>query len=627
MSYTIKNFFLDVNKKWLSHQKIPANNSSVSYFDLIERNIHKQLIQIIQTERKKTGKFRDFIESFYTGFGNDMKVLELFVESLTNFSDHDGLMKSISVLNLYNLRSPIMLGFSPDMKDTSRYSVYIGEPDTGIRKPEYHGSNDVLKNYKIYLSNFAKAVNFHELATEFLEIERAITEFYPDPNHDVELEELYNPMTFGNLQSQFTHINFSLIFSAIGIDTKENIIYVVNNIKYLFFVDRLLRTKPLQFWKIWIKSSIYTSLHGLLPVKVRKSYFDFYQRFMKGQRNESSLDEQALSVCSDLVGDTIGQLYIASDLAKFQKIKAGTTEIIKMVKVAARARIMKLNWLSEGSKAIACHKLDKMNLKVAYPEKWYDDFKNVEIDSGQFLLNVLNLSKSITKYEISKITSNSVDDRKFWDSACFEVNAFYYSEMNEFCIPLGFLFEPFYSESMSFIQIVAGLGNIVGHEISHGFDKDGRKFDENGNNYPWWTSLDLELYHEKTKQIITLFNQEQYHGLPVNGELTLDENLADFGALAICLDVLHNSWASKPINEAEKKAQLREFFIWYSKTWAYKDTRAHQKLAVKTNVHAPAELRVNTLLPHFDEFYYAFDFDDKHEGYVAPENRVDVWGR
>jgi putative endopeptidase len=179
---------------------------------------------------------------------------------------------------------------------------------------------------------------------------------------------------------------------------------------------------------------------------------------------------------------------------------------------------------------------------------------------------------------------------------------------------------------MSYVQIIAGLGNIVGHEISHGFDKDGRKFDEHGNNFPWWTSLDLELYHSKTKQVVDLFNNQDFYGLKINGAMTLDENLADFGAIAITLDVLKNSWTGLNLSETEKKKQLREFFTWYSKTWVYKTTREQQKLAVKTNVHAPAELRVNALIPHFEDFYYAFDFDERHEGFIKKEDRVDVWG-
>ena len=246
---------------------------------------------------------------------------------------------------------------------------------------------------------------------------------------------------------------------------------------------------------------------------------------------------------------------------------------------------------------------------------------------SNFLLNLLLLLKRSTNDEIQKLTSYTNINKKMWDVPCYEVNAFYYSEMNEFCIPVGFLFPPFYDKTLSFVQIMAGIGNVIGHEISHGFDKDGRKFDENGNNFPWWTSLDLELYNIKTKQIVDLFNRQKYYGLKINGEMTLDENLADFGALAITLDVIHDSWKGKSISETEKKKQLQEFFIWYSRTWVLKTTRQKQKLAVKTNVHAPAELRVNTLVPHFADFYYAFDFNEHHEGFINPEDRVDIWGK
>jgi predicted metalloendopeptidase len=285
---------------------------------------------------------------------------------------------------------------------------------------------------------------------------------------------------------------------------------------------------------------------------------------------------------------------------------------------------MKLTWLSESSRLIACRKMDCMSLNVAYPDVWFDEFKGIKIDSEQFLLNVLTIMKNQTIYQIEKLKHQKKDT--YWDSACFDVNAYYYSELNMFCIPIGFLFPPFYGDDMNFIQNIAGLGNIVGHEISHGFDKDGRKYDEFGNNYPWWTSLDVELYKEKTQKIIKLFNDASYHGLKVNGALTLDENLADFGALAITLDVLRAYFATKSLTKEERKSQLQEFFIWYSKTWCYKATRAKKDTAIKVNVHAPPELRVNALLPHFDEFYEAFDFDESYEGFIPKSERIDVWG-
>jgi putative endopeptidase len=628
MSYSIKNFFKDVNSKWLRQQKIPSSNISISYFDKIEKSIQDKLLKIIHKERKKGGKYGDFMESFYTGRTNDIHMMHLFAESLSDFNDYDGLMKSIGLLNLYDMRCPISLNFALDMKNTESYTVIISEPTTGIQKTDYEKVTDIQEEYKKYLENYGAAIGFPKLSTTFLAIEKQITKLYFDTQKDIDMEVMYNPMTYKNLCAHFESINFGLIFSGCHIPKAvyESKIYTVSNVKYMSEINKYIKTKNLDFWRLWIKSCVYTSLHPYMAQPLRKIYFDFYYKEIQGQKIDTSIDEQALELSKNIVPDVISKLYIESDLEKFRMIKSGATDIILKIKAATHERLSKLSWLSKSSRKIACHKLDKMNFKVAYPDVWYDLFKGISIDKSHFILNLLNLVKQDTLYEIEKLSNHTEKYKRYWDVPCFEVNAFYYGEMNEFCIPIGFLFEPFYSNKMSFIQTVAGLGNIVGHEISHGFDKDGRKFDENGNKYPWWTSLDLDKYHVKTKQIVDLFSNQTYYGLKINGGMTLDENLADFGGLTICLDVVKKSW-SAGISESEKKAQLREFFIWYSKTWAYKTTKEHRKMAVKTDVHAPAELRVNTLVPHFEEFYYAFDFKEDEEGYIKPDKRVDVWGR
>ena len=630
MSYSIKNFFTDVNKSWLSKSKILSNDKSISYYNLIDDEIKEKLKNIISLERGKDNKFGKLIESIYTGHTNDMNVLQLFVESMIQFTNHKELLRVIGILNLYNIRSPISLNFDVDMKNTSRYVVYVSEPELGLQKKAYEMDNSADKNtvkiYKNYLNKFGADVNFKSLATEFFEIEREISKLYLEPEEEDNIEIQYNPLTFKNLNDQFSHIDFEILFDACKIsgDTQKSTIYVVNNIKYLHKINTYFKTKSLDFWRIWIKSCIYMALHLLLPQNIRNSHFEFYMKFLQGQKKEISNDEYAIRICREIAPDVIGKLFIESDLSKFQKIREGATKIVHLVKKIAKERISNLSWMSESSRIIAKYKLDCMKIKIAYPDVWYDSLKDIYIEKDQFLLNILNITKNDSLNEIKKLTKLGDKEKRFWDSPCFEVNAFYYSQLNEICIPLGFLYSPFYSEDLNFPQIVAGLGNIVGHEIFHGFDKDGRKFDERGNNFPWWTRLDSTLYQKETQKIIELFNNEQFYGLQVNGKLTLDENIADFGALAICMDMLEEH--SRKMNSSDRKKILREFFIWYSKTWAYKSTIAYRKEAIKTNVHAPAELRVNTLLPHFAQFYEAFDFDEGHEGFIPVFKRVHIWG-
>ena len=157
----------------------------------------------------------------------------------------------------------------------------------------------------------------------------------------------------------------------------------------------------------------------------------------------------------------------------------------------------------------------------------------------------------------------------------------------------------------------------MAHEMAHGFDEEGRKYDEKGNYKHWWVSIDIELYKEKTKKLVELFNKEKYHGLSVDGELTLGENLADFGAMAICLQV---------IKERGLQSELREFFTWYAKTWIYKETNAKREQAIKKDRHAPAETRVNVVIRHFQEFYDAFSIKEGDPGWIAPNERINIWG-
>lgn len=627
MPYSITNFFGDVNSNWLSKQTIPSNDYSISYFDKIEKSIQDDIYKLIRKERSTGSPYGEFLESFYTGRDNDVNMMHVLAESLTKFTDHAGLMKSIGMLNLYDLRSPIALNFGLDMKNVDSYTIHINEAGTGLLKSEYAPDSDNMKQYKEYLVRYGEALGFKELATKFLHIEKDLVKLYEDNKKPWDLECSYNPMTYNNLCSQYAHIDFVSLFESCCIPEAiyKNKLHIVSNMAYMNEMNKYMKTKTLDFWRVWIKACVFTSLHGVMGGKLRRIFFDFELKHLQGLNADRSLDEQALAISKGVASDSIGKLYILSDKRKFAAIKKGAREIVVQVKATAHERIDKMDWLSESSRLLAKHKLSKMKLNVAYPDIWYDVFDGCPVDRSQFLVNYLELARRDTLHEIKKMEDIRLTRQGYWDATCFEVNAYYYGEQNEFFIPVGFLFAPFYSRDMSFVQNLAGLGNIVGHEISHGFDKDGRKFDARGNNYAWWSSLDLAKYRVKTRQVIDLFNKQKFHGLKVNGTMTLDENLADIGGLAICLDVLKKRLAG--LGEKDRKAQLREFFIWYSKGWAYKATAQHRRLAIKSDVHSPAELRVNTLVPHFDDFYYAFGFKEGDEGYVKPENRLDVWGR
>jgi putative endopeptidase len=629
MSYSLNDFYTSVNKKWLDSHEIPGDDTSFSIFDELEKSVRGEIIDIIHKERRKNTPAGHFIESIYTGRDNDLETIEQFIEELTHFSDHSGMLESIGRMNLYGLNAPISLEISYDSRDTHKYCVYLTTSVLGILKHDYaEKSGEVYKKYKQYLTDVGKAANIPQMATRFLDIESRFAKIHHEKHNSSKIELIYNPFSYALLCKQFHNINFAALLRGSDIPTElaERSLFVVAHMEYITLINDVIHTISLADWKLWIKCSIYLSFIQVLPAPFEKLHFDFYVKFMKGQKKDTDAEHKTFLICDDMIEDSISKLYLAANSAKFKAIKTGATKIYEKVISAAKERVLRLNWLSPSSRQIARHKLDHMGLRMAYPEKFSDEFGQIQIDKTQFLKNVLLLRKHGSQESIAKLHGETPEQRAMWESSIYEVNAFYYTEMNEFAVPLGFLRPPFYSVDASFLKNLAGLGNIIAHEIAHGFDEEGRKFDASGNYFPWWSSIDVELYNNKTRQLINEFNKQKYFGLPVNGKLTLGENLADFGAIAICMDVLRKDFAQRKVSKAKRLEELREFFIHYAYSWAFKERSAVRKLSLETDVHAPPQLRVNVVCKHFDEFYEAFGFTEKDEGWIAPEDRIDIWG-
>jgi len=629
MSYSLKDFYNDTNKQWLAGQTVAPDKNSVSVFDELEDDIKNDMKKLIHYARHTDTPMGAFINSAYSGWHNDLYQLDFLLERQSTFTNTHECARSIGEINLYGLRAPIEINVSNDMRNTDKFAVYIGEPELGIPKSEFIEKGEIYHRYKKFLVDVMHLSKIPNLAAQYFEIEETLAQVYNDREDLGKAELTYNPMNYAMLCREFPNIHWVGLFEGVQIsaDALAELTYIVMNPGYIRLIDKYMTTFTNKKWQFWIKSSILLSVMGVLHEPYDKIYFDFYLKFLKGQEKRDDEDTRVYSLCREVCSEALGKLYVETNYSQFEKIRVGATEIKDLVVSAAKTRVMKLNWLSEGSKQIARHKLATMGHKMAFPNIWFDEFKGVPIEKNTFLINLLGLNKRSTLWDMRKLTGETAQMRKLWSNPCFEVNAYYYAELNELCIPLGFLKKPFYSPDASFVENLAGVGNIIGHEISHGFDEEGRKYDEYGNHFPWWTSVDVELYNTKTKFIINEFDKQTYKGLKINGELTLGENLADLGAIAICIDVLKTRWSKYNTPKAEQLKQLRQYFIAYSKSWAYKEKKASREMAVKNDSHAPAQLRVNVILRHCNEFYEAFGFSEKDEGWIPPSERIDVWGK
>jgi len=609
-------FYSKVNKDWLASTNIPDNASSYSVFDILEKKIQKDLVSIIKKNKEKNSNFGNFIKSIYDGRDNDIQFINTFYNSLS-VKSYEDLFYTFGLLNVYGLNSPVSFEISNDSRNTDRFAIYLDEPKMILLKEEYRSQSALYKKYATFLKMVGFAIDLKEGGADFLKLESELSESYYNYEENFIIEKIYNPMTYKQIIKIYPLL--ADFFKVFGFSL-ESINIVVINPGYLASVYKIIMSKPLAFWKKMVKMYIYLSLIEVLPEPFHTLHFDFLYKYMLGQKKEPPLDKLVFYICNDICSDTLGFLYTRENIEEFKNIKNEATKLFEIVMQSAKKSVKDIPWLSVSSRQIAVFKLDKMKHRIGYPNTWLNEF-NCPIDQKCFLQNLFSLKKAERDFDFKRLLLTKLPN--LWDNPCFTVNAFYYTELNLLCVPLGFLNAPFFSLKQSFVQNLAGLGNIIAHEIAHGFDEEGRKYDEKGNYKPWWTSTDIEMYSVKTRKLIDFFNKEKYGGLKVNGELTLGENLADLGAMAVCLEVLKERHAFTPNIRLK---ELREFFTWYAKTWIYKETKEKRENALKADRHAPAQVRVNAVIRQFREFYEAFSIVEGDPGWLSMDERIDVWG-
>lgn len=618
-------FYTDVNREWLKTHRIPADNDSVSIFDILEERIRKQCIDIIRTEMKKDTKMGHYIQSIYSGRSNDLKFINNFLnQHLAECKTKSDIFRLIGLLRSYNLRTPIEIDIDTDMYNNKIYNVTMCEPVIGILKSDFDDKSSIYTRYKRFLEDFFAAAGMRG-HTKFLEMESEIADVKRDTSEANPIELENNTMSFQLLSSRYPNIDWNSLMDGFGIPNslRHKINYTISNPKFFELLNRWAK-KDLEYWKFIMRAMAIVSLSAILPDPFRKLHYEFFLKFLQGITRPYDEDREAFVICDDTIQNQLGSRFVDSRKEEFARIKSEATKICRMVLTATKLRIRKLNWMSEGTKHIAIDKVDKMGLLIGYPEVWFDELKYVQIDKSMFLANLLMIRKQATMMSIKKLQHPV--DKRIWDYGCYDVNAYYITNRNYMIIPLGFLQDPFFGVNFPFNKNLAGLGNIVGHEIAHGFDELGHKYDRDGNYRPWWTSVDNSLYKTKTKLLIDEYSKELYKGNHIDGEMTLGENLADFGAISINLDILNKHIDGLGLKGATRNKELRSFFIYYAESWASKERPEKAERDAKTDVHPPAELRVNVVLRHCNDFYEAFGFNEDDEGGVSAESRIDIWG-
>ncbi|HPD33098.1 MAG TPA: M13 family metallopeptidase, partial [Candidatus Kapabacteria bacterium] len=379
---------------------------------------------------------------------------------------------------------------------------------------------------------------------------------------------------------------------------------------------------PLDTWKEYLKWNVINSLSPYLSDEYVNQHFEFYGKTFSGSKKLLPRWKRVLGLINGEMGEALGQLYVKQYFPPEAKQKM--IVLVGNLKAAFHDRIQKLDWMSDSTKQKAIEKLAAMNVKVGYPDKWRD-FSKLEITRDNYIQNILNANKFDMEYTLSKI--GKAPDRTEWGMTPQTVNAYYSPNMNEIVFPAGILQPPFFSKDADDAVNYGGIGGVIGHEMTHGFDDQGRQYDKNGNLSNWWTKEDAEKFTAKTQALIEHYNNyvelDTFH---INGALTLGENIADLGGITISYDALQRAWKQNPPKDKiDGFTPTQRYLLSWAQVWRQNIRDEELKKRLKDDVHSPGDARVNVVLSNLDIFYDAFNVKPENKLYRAPENRVKIW--
>jgi putative endopeptidase len=408
-------------------------------------------------------------------------------------------------------------------------------------------------------------------------------------------------MKGSQLKAKYSHIPWdTLVQSALGWTSakfRDHTVLVFSK-KWLAALNKWFHVLPLDQWKIWLAASLIMYVLPILPPPYDDLHFELFGRRLRGQSEKTPQTRLALRLAQQWLTGSLGHLFVKQFVSP--DIKESASKIAREIRHVAMKRMGSVEWMEPATRQKAQRKIESIYLGIAYPS-YIERDKKTTLDPEQLVKNMLDLSLLDFKDEMENI--NTKLNPAKWDDPVFAVNAYYYNEGNRLILPSGILRWPFFHPAASDGWNFGGLGATIGHELTHAFDADGKEYDEHGNRKPWWSRSEAARYRKKTEALIHLFNSTEYFGHHLSGALTLSENIADLGGVAISLAALHERLKTRHASAEETKKEIRDFFISFAVSWRTKEKKEKAIQSLFMDVHSPPLARVNNVVSQFEDWY------------------------
>jgi putative endopeptidase len=631
-------FFKYANGGWFKKNPIPSTEQSNGIFRTIADTINNQIKQICeksaQDESAQVGSNKQKIGDFYASGMDSIAINKAGISPLKSefakidaIKDIPSLVTSIAHLHTIGASPAFSFYIGQDDKISTKYALFLGQGGLGLGNRDYYFNTDeqtvkIRTEYVKHLQAMLKLIGQNEAgATSIMKLETDLAKA------SRKLEDLrgpiknYNKMTVASLGKITSNINWNSIFPVLGVAKSDSVI--VGQPEFYKALNTFVKSYSIQDWKTYLKWDLVNSYAAYLNSDIEKQNFKFYSTVMNGVSKQKPRWKRVVGQTDNYLGELIGQVYVAEYLPKGSKEKL--LEIGNNIRDVYADHIKKLDWMSAATKVKALNKLSKIVMKVGYPDKW-KDMSSMKIDRKSYCGNVIQANIWGYKDMVNKY--GKPVDRTEWSMQPQTYNAYYNPSNNEIVVPACNIIVPGFEGRMPDDAILYGIigGSTFGHEITHGFDDQGSQYDENGNLNNWWTPEDLKKFQAKTKLIVSQFNKYTVLGNKhINGEATQGENIADLGGVVMGYEAFKKTAQYKNKEKISNLTPDQRFFLAYGYAWMVNIKDEALASQIMTDVHAPAQFRINGPLSNIPEFYKAFNVKPGNKMYQPDSLRVVIW--
>jgi len=628
-------FFRYANGKWADRTEVPSDRVRYGNFDrlseLSENRVHAILEDAAASKLQDPDATK--IAAGYAAYMNedlaetlDAKPIQPELAAIKAIKTKDEFTALMGKANVSGYASILPVSIQTDAKNPKAYAIYAGAGGLGLPDRDYYLQASFAEKkakYQAYVQEILTMVGWEqatESAKAVVEFETRLAEATWPRAERRDRSKTYNPMTLAELQAATPGFDWKAYLAGTELPAGENRFIVTTNTAFPKFAQIYAET-PLATLQAWQAYHVADGAAPLLSKRFVDASFAFHNKELGGQPEQRPRWKRAAAFMDGAIGESIGRVYVARYFPPESKAKMDA--LVGDIRTVLKARIEKLTWMGPETKAKALEKLAKFTVKIGYPSKWRD-YSALTLKADDLYGNAVRADAFDWRRDVKRL--HEPVDKAEWGMTPQTVNAYYNSVNNEIVFPAAILQPPFFDPKADTAINYGGIGGVIGHEISHGFDDQGRKSDGDGVLRDWWTAEDAAKFETQAKRLGAQYSSfEPLPGAHVNGQLTMGENIGDMGGLSLALDAYHASLKGKPAPRIDGFTGDQRVFLGWAQVWREKirDEALRQRLV--TDPHSPARYRVDGTIRNVDGWYSAFDVKPGDKLYVAPEERVKIW--